>query len=119
MSSSDEKAQSPGASPPTGEHLHEHLHEHVHHGGAAADHANHPHEVVYADMTQQDRPRSYEKSSDFPAVEKASLATDEEMGNVDRSHDSNNPATPTGFIKTWYRKLRAPLHIFIWLVFTA
>ncbi|KAI0914947.1 NupC family nucleoside transporter [Ustulina deusta] len=41
------------------------------------------------------------------------------MGNVDRSHDSNNPATPTGFIKTWYRKLRAPLHIFIWLVFTA
>ncbi|KAK5634524.1 hypothetical protein RRF57_010237 [Xylaria bambusicola] len=118
MSSSDEKTLSPDASPPVAGHLHEHRHQHVHHGGAAADHVNHSNDVTYADMTQQDRPKSYEKSSDYPA-EKTSLTTDEELGNVDRSRDSNNPESPTGFVKTWYRKLRAPIHLFIWLVFTA
>lgn len=93
---------------------HEHLHEHVHHGGAAANHANHPHEVVYADMTQQSRAQSFEKGMD-----KNSLGTDEEMGNVDASRDANDPASPTGFLKKWYRILRLPIHIFIWLVFTA
>ena len=116
MPSSDEKFQSPGLPEPG--HLHEHRHEHVHHGGAAANHTNHAHDVTYADMTQQDRPQSYEKNSDFPA-EKTSLATDEELGNVDRSRGSNNPESSTGFLKTWYRKLRAPIHLFIWLVFTA
>ncbi|KAI1420520.1 NupC family nucleoside transporter [Xylaria sp. FL1777] len=70
-------------------------------------------------MTQQDRPKSMEKNPDFPATEKASLGTDEEIGNVDRSHDSNNEWTTSGFIKKWYRRLRGPIHLFIWLVFTA
>ncbi|KAI1308113.1 NupC family nucleoside transporter [Xylaria venustula] len=41
------------------------------------------------------------------------------MGNVDRADDSNDPSSSTGFIRKWYRRLRAPIHIFIWLVFTA
>ncbi|KAJ3563396.1 hypothetical protein NPX13_g8215 [Xylaria arbuscula] len=103
MNSSDEKTQSPGL--PEAGHLHEHRHEHVHHGGAAADHANHTHDVSYADMTQQDRPKSYEKNSDFPA-EKTSLATDEELGNVDQSRDHNNPETSTGFlVDLWSRQV--------------
>lgn len=102
-----------------GEHHAEHLHEHIHHGGAAAEHANYSHEVVYADMTQPSRAQSYEKNGDFTIADKTSLGTDEEAGNVDRALDSNDPNRPTGFLKKWYRILRAPIHIFIWLVFTA
>ncbi|KAI0533586.1 NupC family nucleoside transporter [Xylaria digitata] len=85
MDSSDEKGQSPATSPQEGAHLHEHTHEHLHHGGAAADHANHSHDI----------------------------------GNVDRSNDANDPTTSTGFFRKWYRILRGPIHLFIWLVFTA
>ncbi|KAI0553438.1 H+/nucleoside cotransporter-like protein [Xylaria curta] len=137
MSSSEEKGQGAGATPHEGatpspqpavesrkehhheEQLHEHRHEHLHHGGAAADHANHPHEVMYVDTTQPSRAHSYEKPGDYPSAEKASLGTDEEIGNIDGSRDSNNPSSSSGFIKKWYRKLRAPIHLFIWLVFTA
>ncbi|KAH8163268.1 hypothetical protein CIB48_g4976 [Xylaria polymorpha] len=132
MSSSEEKSQDRGATLDEGakpvveshnehhvEHLHEHRHEHLHHGGAAADHANHPHEVMYVDTTQPSRTQSYEKPGDYPSAEKTSLGTDEEIGNIDRSRDSNDPSTSTGFFKKWYRKLRAFIHLFIWLVFTA
>ncbi|KAI1133133.1 NupC family nucleoside transporter [Nemania abortiva] len=41
------------------------------------------------------------------------------MGNVDGARDANDPSKPTGFLKKWYQILRAPIHLFIWLVFTA
>ncbi|KAJ8122005.1 hypothetical protein ONZ43_g1687 [Nemania bipapillata] len=65
-------------------------------------------------MTQPSRAQSFEKGGD-----KHSLGTDEEMGNVDASRDANDPASPTGFLRKWYRILRLPIHLFIWLVFTA
>lgn len=136
MSFPEEKGQGPspsaleGATPKVGahdehhveshvEHHTEHHHEHIHHGGAAAEHANYSHEVVYADMTQPSRAQSYEKTGDYAIADKTSLGTDEEAGNVDRARDSNDPNRPTGFVRMWYRRLRAPLHLFIWLVFTA
>jgi hypothetical protein len=130
----EEKGQALGASPhddavapdsksALGSHdqrSHEHIHEHLHHANAAADHSNHPHEVKYIDMTERSRPQSYEKKDgEFATTDKTSLGTDEEMGNVDRSHDAVDPTSSTGFLKKWYRRLRAPIHLFIWLVFTA
>ncbi|KAI1175339.1 H+/nucleoside cotransporter-like protein [Nemania sp. FL0916] len=97
-----------------GQPLKEHTHEHIHHAYAAADPANHSHDVVYADMTQQSRAQSFEKNGD-----KTSLGTDEEVGNIDRARDSNDPDRPTGFLKKWYRILRPYIHLTIWLVFTA
>lgn len=132
MSSLEEKGQGPSPSPLEGatpkvdshgehhaEHHHEHVHEHIHHGGAAAEHANYSHEVVYADMTQPSRAQSYEKNGEFAIADKTSLGTDEEAGNVDRARDDNDPNRPTGFIRKWYQILRPAIHLFIWLVFTA
>ncbi|GAP82509.1 putative family nucleoside transporter [Rosellinia necatrix] len=122
MTSLEEKGHGPSASPQDAVAPNpgrEHSHEHLHHGGAAADHANHAHEVTYTDMTQQSRPQSYEKNKEFSTPDKRSVGTDEELGGVDRSHDSTDPSSSTGFLRKWYRKLRAPIHLFIWLVFTA
>ncbi|KAI3331640.1 H+/nucleoside cotransporter-like protein [Xylariaceae sp. AK1471] len=125
MSSTDDKGALHGhnASPQEGmtpnldpvlEFHNEHLHEHVHHGGAAANHVNHTHEVMYSDTTQQ-KIFEAEKPGDFATAEKS--VGDEESGKVvEKTLDSEHGPS---FFRTWYRKLRAPIHLFIWLVFTA
>ncbi|KAI8623679.1 H+/nucleoside cotransporter-like protein [Xylariaceae sp. FL1651] len=123
MSSSDEKGAVHGhnASPQQGvvpnpdpvlDLANEHHHEHIHHGGAAADPANHSDEVMYSNTSPE---KSFDKPGDFAAAEK-SVDTDEESGNV--GHIRENPSTGQ-LIKTWYRRLRPFVHLFIWLVFTA
>ncbi|KAI1436099.1 NupC family nucleoside transporter [Xylaria sp. CBS 124048] len=41
------------------------------------------------------------------------------MGNVDSAGAPNNAESSPSFASRWYRKLRAPIHLVIWLVFTA
>lgn len=90
----------------------EHRHLHLHHGGLAANPANHPDEVVYSTSSPD---KSLEKPQDYAAAEKS--VTDEESGAVGNiSGDENEKKS---FISYWYRKLRAYVHLTIWLVFTA
>ncbi|KAI2629425.1 NupC family nucleoside transporter [Xylaria nigripes] len=70
-------------------------------------------QAMHSDNTQLGV--AHEKNSDFPPATKNSLSTDEELGNVDHASGSS----PPGFSARMYRKYRAPIHIFIWLVFTA
>lgn len=128
MSAADEKGALPfqgrNASPQEGvianpdpilEYRNEHRHEHLHHGGAAADHANHEHEVLYADTTKEKLYVADEKPGHFATGEKS--LGDEESGNVGerKREEESDPS----FLRIWFRKLRAPIHAFIWLVFTA
>ncbi|KAI5867372.1 H+/nucleoside cotransporter-like protein [Durotheca rogersii] len=91
----------------------EHRHEHVHHGGPAADHANHPDEVMYS-ATVPDK--SMDKPRDYAAAEKS--VTDEDSGNVGHIRSSRD-GSAKGFIKYYYRKFRLVVHLAIWAVFTA
>ncbi|KAI0380543.1 H+/nucleoside cotransporter-like protein [Hypomontagnella monticulosa] len=95
----------------------EHHHEHLHHGGLAADPANHPDEVVYSTASpDKSMDKSIEKPHDYATAEKS--VTDEYSGNVGQiggDEDSHKDS----FLRYWYRRLRAYVHLFIWLVFTA
>ncbi|KAI0139923.1 H+/nucleoside cotransporter-like protein [Hypoxylon sp. NC0597] len=90
----------------------EHRHLHLHHGGLAANPANHPDEVVYSTSSPD---KSLEKPQDYAAAEKS--VTDEESGAV--GNISGDEGEKKSFISYWYRKLRAYVHLTIWLVFTA
>ncbi|KAI1488619.1 H+/nucleoside cotransporter-like protein [Biscogniauxia mediterranea] len=91
----------------------EHRHAHLHHGGAAADHANHPDEPVYSSVTPE---KSFDKARDFPATEK--FVNDEESGNVGhiQKHDDTSIWHMLG---VWYRRFKIYVHLFVWLVWTA
>ncbi|KAI1639232.1 hypothetical protein F4809DRAFT_155811 [Biscogniauxia mediterranea] len=91
----------------------EHRHAHLHHGGAAADHANHPDEPVYSSATPE---KSFDKARDFPATEK--FVNDEESGNVGhiQKHDDTSIWHMLG---VWYRRFKIYVHLFVWLVWTA
>ncbi|KAI1655188.1 H+/nucleoside cotransporter [Daldinia decipiens] len=75
--------------------------------------ANHPNEVTYsANMPE----KSLEKPRDYAAAEKS--VTDEESANVGHIA-GDEKEEPKGFFAIYYRRYRAYVHIFIWLVFTA
>ncbi|KAI1504480.1 H+/nucleoside cotransporter-like protein [Biscogniauxia marginata] len=91
----------------------EHRHEHLHHGGAAANHANHPDEAVYSSTTPE---KSFDKARDFPAAEKS--VNDQESANVGHIR----PREGFGvwhLIGVYYRKFKIFVHLAIWLVWTA
>ncbi|KAI1825313.1 H+/nucleoside cotransporter-like protein [Xylaria intraflava] len=78
-----------------------------------------PRDAKYSDMKEQALARDDEKTNGFLPATKNSVSTDEELGNVEQSRGSGDSESSPGFYATWYRKLRAPIHLFIWLVFTA
>ncbi|OTA55624.1 H+/nucleoside cotransporter-like protein [Hypoxylon sp. EC38] len=90
----------------------EHRHLHLHHGGLAANPVNHPDEVVYSASSPE---KSLEKPQDYAAAEKS--VTDEESGAV--GNISGDEGEKKSFFAYWYRRLRAYVHLAIWLVFTA
>ncbi|KAI5921515.1 H+/nucleoside cotransporter-like protein [Camillea tinctor] len=91
----------------------EHHHAHLHHGGAAADHANHPDEPVYSSATPE---KSFDKARDFPAIEKS--VNDEESGNVGHIQKRDD-ASIWHMLGVWYRRFKIYVHLSIWLVWTA
>ncbi|KAI2472707.1 H+/nucleoside cotransporter-like protein [Annulohypoxylon bovei var. microspora] len=91
----------------------EHHHAHLHHGGLASNPVNHPDEVVYSTASPE---KSLDKPQDYSTAEKS--VTDEESGNVGHIGGDESEKRPN-WIVFWYRKYRAYVHIFIWLVFTA
>jgi CNT family concentrative nucleoside transporter len=99
----------------------EHIHEHLHHGGAAANHANHSHEVVYSDTTQTGL---YSKADVFATGEKSvGTGTDEESGNVvgQLSDEKEHPGRwdASTFIRRHHRAFKIIIHAVTWIVFTA
>ncbi|KAI0882948.1 H+/nucleoside cotransporter-like protein [Annulohypoxylon maeteangense] len=98
---------------PVLEFANEHHHAHLHHGGLAANPANHPDEVVYSTSSPQ---KSLDKPHDYSAAEKS--VTDEESGNIGHIGGDGSEKRPS-ILSRYYRKYRAYVHLFIWLVFTA
>lgn len=91
----------------------EHHHAHLHHGGLAANPANHPDEVVYSTASPD---KSLEKPHDYASAEKS--VGDDYSGNVGQI-GGDEDSHKRGFVSYWYRRLRAYVHLSIWLVFTA
>ncbi|XDG10253.1 hypothetical protein ABKA04_009868 [Annulohypoxylon sp. FPYF3050] len=91
----------------------EHHHAHLHHGGLAANPVNHPDEVVYSTASPQ---KSLDKPHDYTTAEKS--VTDQESGNIGHIGSDENENRPNPIVR-FYRKYRAFVHLFIWLVFTA
>ncbi|KAI0110256.1 H+/nucleoside cotransporter [Daldinia grandis] len=97
-------------SDPTLGSLNERRHDHLQ---RVAEPANHPDEVTYsADMAD----KSLEKPRDYAAAEKS--LTDEESANIGQIAGDESEVQKS-FIAILYRRFRAYVHLFIWLVFTA
>lgn len=96
----------------------EHMHEHVHHGGAAAKHENHPHDVVYTTGTT-DKPHDFLDKAQSPQnfTTKEKSVTDEESGRVGESNDDEEAPSKYN-IGVLYRKYRAVVHFLIWTLWT-
>ncbi|KAI1322782.1 H+/nucleoside cotransporter [Xylariaceae sp. FL0255] len=61
------------------------------------------------------------KTDDF-ATKQKTVGTDEESGNMETGREGQHRLQEMSFSERWswfYRKFRAPIHLFIWLVFTA
>jgi len=97
----------------------EHTHEHVHHGGLAAKHANHSHDLVYTTGTT-DRPHDLlDKPGSRGGYTQEKVVTDEESGRMAPSHEAEMAEPPKKH--TWsrfYRKFRPVVHFLIWALFT-
>ncbi|KAF3067069.1 Solute carrier family 28 member 3 [Daldinia childiae] len=81
--------------------------------GALPKSANHSDEVTYSASTPD---KSLEKPHDYAAAEKS--ITDEESANIGQIAGDENEVQKS-IIAIYYRRYRAYIHIFIWLVFTA
>ncbi|KAI1074036.1 H+/nucleoside cotransporter [Whalleya microplaca] len=88
----------------------QHHHEHLHHRGST----NHlDEEVVYSTTSPK---KSVEKPQDYATAEKS--VTDEESGNVGVIGREDGDGKKH-YISSFYRRFRAYVHLFIWLLFTA
>ncbi|KAI0850646.1 H+/nucleoside cotransporter [Daldinia vernicosa] len=75
--------------------------------------ANHSDEVTYSANTPD---KSLEKPHDYAAAEKS--LTDEESANIGQIAGDESEVQKS-FLSIYYRRFRAYVHLFIWLVFTA
>lgn len=81
--------------------------------GVLSKSADHSDEVTYSASTPD---KSLEKPHDYAAAEKS--ITDEESANIGQIASDENEVQKS-FLAIYYRRYRAYIHIFIWLVFTA
>lgn len=98
----------------------EHTHEHVHHGGAAAKHENHAHDLVYSSGTTEKGHDLLDKPGSRNGYTQEKLVTDEESGRIAPSQEAEHAEPARKY--TWsrfYRKFRPVVHFLIWALFTA
>ena len=103
-------------------YAHEHTHEHIHHGKAAADGK---HEILYSKGTTDPKhdllgtpPQDYEAHKlNEKATERSLSDAENGTDRIGSIHDKENKSDVK--IGALYRKFKLPVHIFIWLVWTA
>lgn len=97
----------------------EHTHEHVHHGGAAAKHENHPHDLVYTTGATAKGHDLLDKPGSRNGYTQEKVVTDEESGRIAPSHEAEHAEPPSKYsFGRFYRRFRPVFHFLIFALFT-